>query len=145
MLVGPCYDLFRVIKQVYVHACREGVLGSGGNAATFLNLRTSCGRQVIFTPWLLYPGVNRPWDPLSKKLGGSKTWTGCFGETENLGIRKFRYNKGFWRKFTITVLTDFYFSCVCSLYKVIYRSLTYSIVCLQYFQVNVVCASCDIE
>ena len=37
MLVGPCYDLFRVIKQVYVHACCEGVLGSGGNAATFLN------------------------------------------------------------------------------------------------------------
>jgi len=47
--------------------------------------------------------------------------------------------------FTITVLTEFYFSFVCSVYKVIFRSFTYSIVCLWYFQVNIVCTCCDIE
>jgi len=145
MLVGPCYNLFRVKRQGYVCASYEVVLSSGSNGAIFLNLGMRCRRQFSFTPWLLYPGVNRPWDPLSRRLGGPQTWTGCFGETENLGIRKFYYNKGFWRMFTITVLIDFYFSYVCSVYKVIFRSFIYSIVCLQYFQVNIVCTCCDIE
>lgn len=145
MLVGPCYNLFRVKKQGYVCVCYEDVLGSGSNATIFLNLGTRWRRQVSFTPWLLYPGVHKPWDPLGRRLGGPKTWTGCFGEKENLVIRKCHYNKGFWRMFTITVLTDFYFSYVCSVYKVIFRSFTYSIVCLHYFQANVVCTCCDIE
>jgi hypothetical protein len=129
MLVGPCYNLFRVKKQGYIRVCYEGVLGCGSNATIFLNLGTRCRGQVIFTPWLLYPGVHKPWDPLSRRLGGPKNWTGCFGETENFVVRKCHYNKGFWRMFTITVLTNFYFSYVCSVYKVIFRSFTYSIVC----------------
>jgi hypothetical protein len=104
-----------------VHACYEGVLGSGGNAAIFCNLGTRCRRQVFHT------------------------LTALSGEIENLGIRKFHYDKGVWRMPTITALTDIYFSYVCSVYKVIFRSFTYSIVCLQYFQVNIVCTCCDIE
>jgi len=111
---------------------------------SFVTLVRDAGDRC-FTPWLLYPGVNRPWDPLSRILGGPQTWTGCFGKIENLGIGKFHYHKGVWRMLTISVLTDFYFSCVCSVYKVMFRSFIYSIVCLQYFQVNIVCTCCGIE
>jgi hypothetical protein len=36
-----------------------------------------------FTPWLVYPQGKSPWHPVDRRLGRSKSRSGCSGEEKN--------------------------------------------------------------
>jgi hypothetical protein len=65
------------------HHAMKAYWGSGGIAARILDLGTRWRWAVSFTPRPLYPQGKSPWYPLDRRLGGTRSLSGCGGEEKN--------------------------------------------------------------
>jgi hypothetical protein len=63
--------------------CLTGIWGNGGIASFILNLGTSWRGGAASSPGCFIPG-KRPFYTLSRRLGGHRMQSGCFGEQKNI-------------------------------------------------------------